>query len=118
MAEIIDNKTRLLGDDLKKEITPGVKVNVVASIFTIYAYEALKKALSSVSELNFVFSSPVFAQKVVAASDKKPKEFIISESFSKTAIYGTSFELKLKNQLAQKSIARGCANWIRQKVHF
>lgn len=118
MAEIIDNKTRLLGDDLKKEITPGVKVNVVASIFTIYAYEALKKELSSVSELNFVFSSPVFAQKVVAASDKKPKEFIISESFSKTAIYGTSFELKLKNQLAQKSIARECANWIRQKVHF
>ena len=118
MAEIIDNKIKLLGDDLKKEITPGSKVDILASVFTIYAFESLKEELTNVSELDFIFSSPSFVQKMVDKTDKKPKEFMISEAFSKTSIYGTSFELKLKNQLTQKAIARECADWIREKAHF
>ena len=118
MAEFIDNKTRLLGDDLKKELTPGAKVDIIASVFTIYAFEALKEELENVSELRFIFSSPAFAQRMLNGVDKKPKEFMISEAFSKTSIYGTSFELKLKNQLTQKAIARECAEWIQSKVRF
>ena len=118
MAEFIDNKTRLLGDDLKKELTPGAKADIIASVFTIYAFEALKEELENVSELRFIFSSPAFAQRMLNGVDKKPKEFMISEAFSKTSIYGTSFELKLKNQLTQKAIARECAEWIQSKVRF
>ena len=39
MAEIIDNKSRLLGDDIKQEMKSGVKVNIVASVFTIEKYK-------------------------------------------------------------------------------
>ena len=40
--ELIDNKSKLLGDDLKREITKGASVRMVASYFSIYAFEALK----------------------------------------------------------------------------
>ena len=42
MAEYIDNKTRLLGDDLKTELGNSSQVEIIASIFTIYAFESLK----------------------------------------------------------------------------
>lgn len=118
MSKIINNKTTLLGDDLKEEITPNSKVKIIASVFTIYAFEALKEELSSVSELKFIFSSPSFIQQMMNGPEKKPKEFMIQEAFSKTSIYGTSFELKLKNQLTQKAIARECAAWIKEKARF
>lgn len=118
MAELIDNKTKLLGDDLKETIQPGDKVSIIASVFTIYAFEELKEQFESLSELDFIFSSPVFAKKMINGVDKKPKEFMISEAFSQTSIYGTDFELKLKNQLSQKAISRECAEWIKGKAHF
>ena len=57
MAEYIDNKTKLLGDDLKKELSESSQVEIIASVFTIYAFEALKEELEKVSELRFIFSS-------------------------------------------------------------
>lgn len=92
MAEYIDNKTRLLGDDLKTELSNSSQVEIIASIFTIYAFESLKDELENVSELRFIFSSPAFTQKMMSGSDKKPKEFMISEAFNDTLLYGTSFE--------------------------
>ncbi len=35
--ELIDNKSKLLGDDLKREIKRNAKVRMVASYFSIYA---------------------------------------------------------------------------------
>ena len=46
VMELIDNKAKLLGDDLKREIKPGAKLKIVASYFSIYAFEALKRELS------------------------------------------------------------------------
>jgi hypothetical protein len=34
------------------------------------------------------------------------------------SLYGTEFEVKLRNELTQKAIARECADWIRKKVRF
>ena len=36
---IIDNKTNLLGDDLKVELKKNSKVKIVASYFSIYSFE-------------------------------------------------------------------------------
>lgn len=33
-------------------------------------------------------------------------------------MYGTEFEIKLRNELTQKAIARECADWIRKKATF
>ena len=54
--EIIDNINKLLGDDLKSTITSDSKLKIAASCFSIYAYEALKKELSKIDSLEFVFT--------------------------------------------------------------
>lgn len=48
MFDIINNTSRLLGDDLKKELTDGSKVRIAASCFSIYAYAALKGELERI----------------------------------------------------------------------
>ena len=34
------------------------------------------------------------------------------------SLFGTEFEVKLRNELTQKAIAKECANWIRRKSIF
>ncbi|WP_427869886.1 hypothetical protein [Leucobacter luti] len=57
---IINNVTDLLGEDLKAEISPGSKVRIAASTFSIFAFEALRNELEQVDELEFIFTSPAF----------------------------------------------------------
>ncbi len=59
--ELIDNINRLLGDDLKRELKPGARLNVAASCFSMYAFEALKAELEQVDKLHFIFTSPTCA---------------------------------------------------------
>lgn len=35
-----------------------------------------------------------------------------------SSLYGTEFEIKLKNEMNQKAIAKECADWIKRKVTF
>ena len=35
-----------------------------------------------------------------------------------SSLYGTEFEIKLRNEMTQKSIAKECADWIRRKAVF
>lgn len=117
--ELIDNKSKLLGDDLRKEIKKGAKVRMVASYFSIYAFEALKEVLSDVDELQFIFPTPTFVQQGV--TDKIPKEvreYYIPKHLRENSLYGTEFEIRLRNQLTQKAIARECAEWVKNKVSF
>ena len=58
--KLIDNKSILLGDDLKGEIKEGTRIKMVASYFSIYAYEALKEELASIDELEFIFPMATF----------------------------------------------------------
>ena len=39
MLDLINNTTKLLGDDLKKEIKTGSRLRIAASCFSIYAYD-------------------------------------------------------------------------------
>ena len=117
--ELIDNKSKLLGDDLHKEIKPGAKLKMVASYFSIYAFEALKEELSNIEELQFIFPTPTFVKQGVKDNIKKEKrEYYIPKHLGETSLYGTEFEIRLRNQLTQKVIARECAEWIKSKVQF
>ncbi len=117
--ELLDNKSKLLGDDLQKEIAKGAKLRMVASYFSIYAFEALKDELSSIEDLEFIFPTPTFVNQGIKDSIKKEKrEYFIPERMKENSLYGTEFEVRLRNQLTQKVIARECAEWIRQKVKF
>ena len=119
--EFIDNKSKLLGDDLHKEIKPGAKLKMVASYFSIYAFEALKEELTNIEELQFIFPSPTFVKQGIKDNIKKEtREYYIPKHMHmrETSLYGTEFEIRLRNQLTQKVIARECAEWIKEKVAF
>ncbi len=117
--ELFDNKTKLLGDDLRKEITPNSKVKIIASYFSIYAFETLKKELESVEELEFIFPEPTFVNEGIKGTIKKEaKEFYIPKQLRENSLYGTEFEIRLRNQMTQRVIARECAEWVRKKVKF
>lgn len=115
MMQIIDNVNKTLKDDLSIEIGKGSKLSIAAACFSIYAYQELKAELSKVDEVNFIFTSPTFLKENV---NKELKEFYIPRLSREKSLYGTEFEVKLKNELTQKAIAKECAEWIRKKVTF
>jgi SNF2 family DNA or RNA helicase len=106
---------KIVKDDLETTIGKGGKLSVAAACFSIYAYQVLKKQLDSIEELRFVFTSPAF---VTEKAPKEKREFYIPRLNRERSLYGTEFEIKLRNELSQKAIARECADWIRKKVRF
>ena len=113
--ELINNTTKTLRDDLAIEIKKGSKVSIAASCFSIYAFQELKKELQGIDELRFIFTSPTFTTE---KAKKEKREFYIPRLNRERSLYGTEFEIKLRNELTQKAIAKECAEWIRQKVTF
>ena len=112
---LIDNINNLLKDDLKKEIKNKSKLSIASAYFSIYAFEELKKELENIEELRFIFTSPTFIKEKIP---KEKREFYIPRLNREKSLYGTEFEIKLKNTLSQKAIAKECADWIRHKVCF
>ncbi len=113
--EIIDNISKTLKDDLKTELKPGSKLSVAAACFSIYAFQELKKELKGIDEMRFIFTSPTFTTE---KAKKEKREFYIPRLNRERSLYGTEFEVKLRNELTQKAIAKECADWIRKKVVF
>lgn len=113
--QILDNLNHTVRDDLQQVVTRGSKLSIAAACFSIYAYQELKKQLEGIDELRFIFTSPTFT------TDKTPKakrEFYIPRLSRERSLYGTEFEVKLRNELTQKAIAKECADWIHRKVRF
>jgi superfamily II DNA or RNA helicase len=100
-------------------VRPGAKVRIAASSFSIFAFEALKQELESVEDLQFIFTTPTFvAQEATDRVAKAPREFHIPQAEGERGFYGSEFEIRLKNKLTQRAIARECAEWIRRKAQF
>lgn len=113
--ELINNTTKTLRDDLAVEIKQGSRLSVAAACFSIYAFQELKKELQGIDELRFIFTSPTFTTE---KAKKEKREFYIPRLNRERSLYGTEFEVKLRNELNQKAIAKECAEWIRNKVTF
>jgi SNF2 family DNA or RNA helicase len=113
--KIIDNVQELLKDDLIEVIHKDSKVSIAASYFSIYAYQELKKQLTNINELKFIFTSPSF---ITEKFKKEKREFYIPRLNREKSLYGTEFEIRLRNELTQKAIAKECADWIREKATF
>ena len=113
--ELINNTTKTLRDDLAVEIKEGSRLSVAAACFSIYAFQELKKELQGIEKLRFIFTSPTFTTE---KAKKEKREFYIPRLSRERSLYGTEFEVKLRNELRQKAIAKECAEWIRKKVTF
>ena len=113
--EIFNNTTKVVKDDLVKTIKRGDRISIAAACFSIYAYHELKKQLESCEELRFIFTSPTF---VAEKTPKERREFYIPRLQREKSLYGTEFEVRLRNELKQKAVAKECADWMRRKVCF
>ncbi len=113
--ELINNVNKTLRDDLMQQLQSGSRLSIAASCFSMYAFQELKEALKDIKELRFIFTSPTFVTDKVA---KEKREFYIPRLNRERTLYGSEFEVKLRNELTQKAIAKECAEWIRQKVCF
>lgn len=113
--ELINNSTVKLKDDLIKEIKKGSKISIAAASFSIYAFAELKKELKKIDELRFIFTESVFTKE---KAKKEKREFDILHRQREKDLYGSEFEVKLRNEMTQKAIAKECAAWIREKVIF
>lgn len=113
--KVINNINDIARDDLAATIKKGSKVSVAAACFSMYAYNVLKKQLDSIDEFRFLFTSPTFIKQ---KAEKAKREFYIPRLDREHSLYGTEFEIKLRNELTQKAIAKECAAWIRKKAIF
>ena len=111
-----NNITERVIDDLKEVLSSGnSQISIAAARFSIYAYEALKEELEKLDCVNFIFTSPTFyADK----SEKQKREFYIPKLNRERNLFGSDFEIRLRNRLTQRAIAKECADWIRRKARF
>ena len=113
--KVLDNINLTVKDELKNTIKKGSKISIAASCFSMYAYQELKKQLESVDEFRFIYTSPTFTAE---KAQKEKREFYIPRLNRESSLYGTEFEIKLRNEMTQKAIAKECAEWIRKKAKF
>lgn len=99
-----NNITERVIDDLKQLLlSDNSQVSIAAASFSIYAYEALKEELEKVDCVNFIFTSPTF---YTDKSEKQKREFYIPKLNRERSLFGSNFEIRLRNQLTQRAIAR------------
>lgn len=113
--QIFDNINATVKDDLLITIGECSRISIAAACFSLYAYQALKKQLNGIKELRFIFTSPAF---IAEKAPREKREFYIPRLNRERSLYGTEFEVKLRNELSQKAIAKECAEWIRKKAQF
>ena len=107
MSGIRDNHHRgTVGEFLESKIQNGSSLSIVSAYFTIYAFDALKKSLSGIDELRFLFGEPRFVKS------------LDPEKIDKKAFKIEDEGLQLQNQLEQKRAAKECAEWIKKKVQI
>ncbi len=116
MIKNFNNKTDKVGDDLKKTIVKGSKIDVAASIFSIYGFNSLKNELRKIDHLRFIFTDPTFIE--IDKNNREQRMFELVANKRKKAISGTDFEINLKNELKGRNIAKECRKWIEKKVTF
>lgn len=115
MQEFFDNINYKVIDDLRVSISNGSRLSIAAATFSIYAFQELKERLLNIEELRFIFTEPSFLKE---KEKRERRQFYIPRIDRERTLYGSPFEVKLRNRLTQKAIATECAEWIKEKVTF
>lgn len=113
VPKVLDNKKNKVVDELKNELKKGSKLSVISAYFTIYAYAELKKELSKIDNMRFIFTEPTFVKK----DRELIREFYIEHTNGKK-LSGNDFEIKLRNEMKQAAIAKECAKWLSEKAEI
>lgn len=113
VPKVLDNRKNKVVDELKSELKKGSKLSVISAYFTIYAYSELKKELGKIDKIRFLFTEPTFVKK----DRELIREFYIERANEKKLL-GNEFEIKLRNEMRQASIAKECAKWFSEKAEI
>lgn len=111
--KVLDNKKHRVVDEIKEELNKGSKLSIISAYFTIYAYAELKKELSKIENMRFIFTEPTFVHK----EQELIREYYIERNPEKK-ISGNEFEIKLRNEMKQAAIAKECAQWLEKKAEI
>ena len=114
-ADTFDNRSRILKDDLTQRLRKGDRISIAAAYFSLYGFQELRRELEAAGDLRFIYTSPTFLQD---RPTREQREFYIPRLDREQSLYGTRFEIRLRNELTQKAIARECAAWVRKKARF
>jgi adenine-specific DNA-methyltransferase len=115
--KIIDNVSDLFGDDLKSELTSGRQVRASAANFSIHAFAALAEGLRLLDSFEFIFTGPSFVTDG-GGGRTSHREFIIPPVMRPRDLAGTPLEIRLRNRMTARALARECAAWIRDRGRF
>lgn len=75
--------------------------------------------METIESLEFIFTTPTFVpNEVTDPVRRERREFHIPKLERERGFYGTEFEIRLKNKLTQRAIAKECADWMRRKATF
>lgn len=102
-VKIFDNITDEVRDGMVSTISTGSKLSIDTACFSMYAYKELKNQLEHIDEFRFIFTSPTF---VTEKSENQKREFYSPRLNRENSLYGSEFELKLRNEMTQKAIAK------------
>lgn len=117
MFKILDNRNSgIVGDVLKEQIQDGSKISILAAHLSIYAYKELKEELNKVESVRFLFTEPTFTND--NEHKQARREFLLKKKYRETSLAGNEYEIALKNELNQTSIAKEFASWIKDKVEI
>ena len=108
--KILYNKFNFVYQELKQSIKKGSKLSVISALFSMYAYDKLKKDLNKIDSMRFIYTKPSFLKE----NNKESRQYYIDNN----SIFGGDYEIKLKNELTQGSISKECSEWIREKVEI
>ena len=115
MPKTIDNVSCRLGDDIAAFLGTEVTVLVSSSGFSLSAFEHLADELESVKEVRFVFTAPAFVpQDAVKEKLRKERREFYIPGVGEASVFGTEYEIRLRNRLMQKAIAKRCGQWIKK----
>jgi len=103
----VDNRDQCVGDYLRERIKPESELSIVSAYFTIYAYEALREELEKAGRTRFLYGDPHGLATVDPDRDAV-KSFGLNEDGG----------IELRQVLAQKPLARACAEWIDRQVEI
>ena len=103
---LIDNITTKVSETLTRAIQTDDKLSVMTGLVSIYAFDHLKQSLNQVESVRLLFSQ---AKGFDAVDD-------INSQSPFGALNGSALENKLRNQLNQKAVAQGFAQWLEQKA--
>ena len=114
--KVIDNKLEKFGDDIKREIKLGDKFYIASAVFSMYGFNELKNELNLIDGFDFIFTNPTFIKE--EKENKTERLFEINNYKREKSLLGSEFEIKLKNKLNGKAVAKECAEWIKKHARF